>query len=537
VSPPHPRRASAAARLAVVLACALVGADLRAAAPEQRFALIVGNDSGGRDTRPLLYAAEDARRIHDVLVQLGFVKADDAVLLLNKRADDFERALRALEVRAAVAHQVGAHTALVVYYSGHARDGALRLGDSGLSLDELKARLQRIGSDVVVGIFDSCRSGVITRTKGARHAPAFDVQTNGMEAARGTVFLTSSSADEDAQESDEIRGSYFSHNLENGLRGVADQSNDGRVTLSEAYAYAYARTVADTAESAAGAQHPTFSYDLKGNGDLVLTEYGGRSEGLLVPAEAPAGTYYIVRNEIIAAEVVKPAGAAKRIALRPASYVVKRRLADRLRVGKVEIARGTLAVLDESHLRDVPFSDDPVKGVRRGPFYSLGLAGTVQSFFDAPTREGLFPPSAMLGAELQLHDFFRRSWVVGLDVAAGGARATLVRPTGLVLPFQFKELSAGASLFTEWPLLEGHLVPFVGGRLAMLFLSRTFEGTELPKQSFSTFSPGLLVGLRYRFTSGLSALARARIHYLLYNVDENRSLGYWELAVAINYEF
>jgi hypothetical protein len=388
----------------------------------------------------------------------------------------------------------------------------------------------------VVGIFDSCRSGVVTRSKGARHAPAFDVQANAAEEARGTVFLTSSSADEDAQESDDIRGSYFSHHLENGLRGVADQSNDGRVTLSEAYAYAYARTVADTAESAAGAQHPTFSYDLKGNGDLVLTEPGGHTEGLMVPAAAPAGTYYIVRGDVIAAEVVKPANESKRIALRPDLYMVKRRLADRLRIGQVNIARGTLAVLDESRLRDVPFSDDPVKGARRGAYFSLSLAGTVQAFFDEPTRESLFPPAAMLGAELQVHDFFRRTWVLGFDIAVGGARAKLVRQN-TELPFRFGELSTGASLYTEWPMAEGRFAPFLGGRLALLFMNRQFDGTNIPKQTFSTFSPGFVAGLRYRFPSGISGVARTRLHYLLYNVDENRSLGFWELSAALTYEF
>jgi hypothetical protein len=528
-------RALAGAACAVAVACALGGTARAAGHP--RYALIVGNDTGGGDTRPLLYASEDARRIHDVLVRYGFVSGENAILLVNRTSAELDRALRELQARAALARQQGEHTALVVYFSGHAKDGALRLGDTRIGLDDLKARLQHAGADVVVGIFDSCRSGAVTRSKGARHAPAFDVQSNGAEEARGTVFLTSSSADEDAQESDDIRGSYFSHHLENALRGVADQSNDGRVTLSEAYAYAYARTVADTAESAAGAQHPTFSYDLKGNGDLVLTEPGGHTEGLMVPAGAPGGTYYIVRGEVIAAEVVKPNGEARRIALRPDRYVVKRRLTDRLRIGPIQIQQGTLAVLDESRLRDVPFSDDPVKGARRGAYFSLSLAGTVQSFFDGPTRQTLFPPAAMLGAEFQVHDFFRRSWVLGFDIAAGGARARLVRENNTTLPFRFGEISTGASLFTEWLMGDGTLAPFVGGRLAVLFMNRQFDGTQIPKQTFSTFSPGFIAGLRYRFPSGVSGLLRTRLHYLLYNVDENRSLGYWELSAALSYEF
>jgi hypothetical protein len=68
-------------------------------------------------------------------------------------------------------------------------------------------------------------------------------------------------------------------------------------------------------------------------------------------------------------------------------------------------------------------------------------------------------------------------------------------------------------------------------------MSRTFDATDIPKQSYSTFSPGLLAGLRYRWDSGLSVMGRARVHYLLYDVDEDRSLGYWELALALSYEF
>jgi hypothetical protein len=32
-------------------------------------------------------------------------------------------------------------------------------------------------------------------------------------------------------------------------------------------------------------------------------------------------------------------------------------------------------------------------------------------------------------------------------------------------------------------------------------------------------------------------LGRSRVHYLLYNIDENRSLGYWELSAGVAYEF
>jgi hypothetical protein len=512
----------------------------RGEAGPRRFAIIAGNDRGGGDTRPLLYAKDDARKVWETLTRLGSVRPEDATLLLDGDAARFLNVLSDLERRAHEARTRGEKTALIVYYSGHAKDGALRLGDSQLPLASLKARLAQAPFDVRIGIFDSCQSGAFTRTKGARKAPAFEVDTRGRE-TRGTVILTSSAADEDSQESDQIGGSYFSHHLTSGLLGGADKSGDGRVTLSEAYAYAYDRTVADTADSTAGAQHPTFSYDLAGNGDLVLTDIVTRREGLLLPASAPAGTYYLVDGRgYISAEIIKSAS-ERRVALSPGRYRVKRRLPDRLRIGEVEIPRGQLVALVEPMLRDAPFSDDPVKGSARDPaataHWRVGFGAGYQNVFASPS-EGLFPASGMLNLDFALRDFFRRDWLWGFDGTVGGTRSEVVLPTAL-LPYRFSQLSVATSLVAEprgWSL--GPLSPFVGARVALLLMTRQFDDRVLPDQFFSTLSPGVVGGVRVRLGDSLALVARGRLHYLLYNVDEsNRSLGYWEAAAFMQYDF
>jgi hypothetical protein len=505
----------------------------------RRFAVIVGNDTGGNDTRPLLYARADARKVHDILTRLGGVRAEDAQLVLDGSAQDLLGALAGTERRAADARAHGQRTALVLYYSGHAKDGALRLGDTRLPLDSLKARVASSPVDVRIAILDSCRSGELTRTKGARRAPAFQIQAEGPRDAKGLVILTSSSSDEDSQESDLVGGSYFSHHLASGLLGGADKSGDGRVTLFEAYAYAYDRTVADTAETAAGAQHPTFSYDLAGNGDLVLTDVAARREGIYLPREAPGGVYYLVdRQGFVAAEIVKNTDGDRRVALAPGKYRVKRRLADRLRVGELEVSSGQMITLDEARLRDAPFSDDPVKGAMRPDLttrWTLGLGGGFQSVFDAPSRESLFPATGLVGVELQARNFLRRDWVWGVDLAGGGANgAVTLSNTGATAPFRFSTLQAATTIAVEWP--HGALTPFVGGRLALLFMTRRFEDDAFPAQYFSTASPGVVGGVRWHFTRDFGLVLRGRVHYLLYNVDENRSLGFWELATAVSYD-
>jgi hypothetical protein len=357
------------------------------------------------------------------------------------------------------------------------------------------------------------------------------------------VILTSSSSDEDSQESDLVGGSYFSHHLASGLLGGADKSGDGRVTLFEAYAYAYDRTVADTAETAAGAQHPTFSYDLAGNGDLVLTDVAARREGIYLPREAPGGVYYLVdRQGFVAAEIVKNADGDRRVALAPGKYRVKRRLADRLRIGELEVPAGQMITLEEGRLRDAPFTDDPVKGAMRPDLatrWSVGLGGGYQSVFDAPSRESLFPATGLVGVELQARNFLRRDWVWGFDLSGGGASGLVTLGSGATAPFRFSELQLATTIAVEWP--HGSLTPFVGGRLALLFMTRRFEDEAFPAQFFSTASPGIVGGLRWHFASSgfardFALVLRGRVHYLLYNVDENRSLGFWELASAVSYD-
>ena len=108
-----------------------------------------------------------------------------------------------------------------------------------------------------IAVFDACQSGSMTRTKGARRVPAFEIETDATRAAKGLVILTSSASDEDSQESDLLGGSYFSHHLASALLGDADRSGDGRVSIAEAFGYAYDRTVAEvwfrTAEAAEAA--------------------------------------------------------------------------------------------------------------------------------------------------------------------------------------------------------------------------------------------------------------------------------------------
>jgi hypothetical protein len=504
------------------------------AAAERRFALVAGQPDGGPGTQRLRYAERDARRIHAILTRLGGVREEDARLLLSPDAGAIRRSLGELLELSREAGARGEQTLLLVYYSGHAKEGELRLGSSRLPLAELRDALQAAPADVRIALLDSCQAGAITRSKGVRRAPAFDVSRAGGDGPRGLVLIASSSASEDSQESDYIGGSFFTHYLASGLLGDADTSADGKVTLAEAYAYAYGRTVASTAESAAGVQHPVYHYDLGGSGDVVLTELAPSASLLL---GAPLEGIYVVLDggRRAVAEVAKAAGVERRLALPPGSYTVKKRIAagDALLVGEVSLGEGPVA-LDESRMRRLPLSRDPQKGFSGARWSVLGGLG-YQSFFSAAARNGYFPPALLGGLEVSSRDDLGHGLAWGVDAAAGGGSSSLSLGAGAPpIAVRFTELSGGASIWLDFP--AGPLTLSAGGRVALIWLGRTFPGrSDLRDQYFFTATPGLVAAATWRFSPSLAAVARGRVNYLFYNIDKNQSLGYAELLLGVEY--
>ncbi len=314
---------------------ALAGAPA-ARADTWRHALIVGANDGGSGLEPLKYAEQDARRFSDLVVELGGFGAEDVTVLYAPGRDLLLAAL-AEHARVAADHP---DDLFILFYSGHADARGLRLRDEVVRFEELKEVLRSIRAEVRVGILDACRSGAIVRLKGARLTAPFLLDEGPV--TEGEAWLTSATADEAAQESDLIQGSFFTHYLLSGLRGAADV-DDGRVSLDEAYRYAYQRTVARTGGTEGGTQHPTYDYRLQGRGDLVLTEVG-RGLARITIAEGVAGEITVLRlpDRVPVAEVAKPATNAVVLALAPGRYLLRLRNEQGLQESVVTLSEGTM---------------------------------------------------------------------------------------------------------------------------------------------------------------------------------------------------
>jgi hypothetical protein len=354
------------ARLAAAVAFAAVllayGPAVRAAGA--RYAIVVGDNVGDPGEVALAYAQTDAAQVADVLRSVGDFHAEDVALLTAVTADEVRRAVITLNARLRQAGGPSGGAMLLVFYSGHADAEALHLVGTRLGLSELRDLVTGSSAETRVLIVDSCRSGALTRVKGGRPVPSFDVHVEAPPAAQGLAILTSSAAGEDAQESDQLQASIFTHHLLSALLGAADRDRNGLVTVDEAFGYASERTLASTVSTWPGPQHPTYRLELGGRGDLVLADPGRQSRHRGALAFAAAGSYLVQRSGgegRVVAELTsdRPEG---QLALEEGPYFVTERHRDHLRQGEFVVGAGKVTVVEPAKMKRIDYAAVVRKG-------------------------------------------------------------------------------------------------------------------------------------------------------------------------------
>jgi hypothetical protein len=348
----------------------LVCLGFSAPAEAERFALMVGNDEGQGGEPHLRFAENDTARLAALLTRLGGFGTGGAEVLLARTANDFRSALAALADR--IRATPGEHLVLV-YYSGHADAQALHLGASSLPLVALRDVVNALPAATRVLILDACQGGVLTRPKGGRPGPGFEVDLATREETKGLAILASSAGSELAQESDQLQASVFTHYLAIGLSGLADRNRDGNVSLAEVFDYTADRTLAATMGTTIGPQHPTFRLDLSGRDDLVLTRPGSPGTGYGHLRLDVPGWYFVRRGDgTIAAELVSHGDES--MALEPGLYEVTRREPSELDVATVILTDGGVTAISQVRSHSVAFGRMVRKG--QGPGIAGGLAMT-----------------------------------------------------------------------------------------------------------------------------------------------------------------
>jgi len=358
-------QASCAAVLAVL---AFLPTPAWCAGPLQRYALVVGANAGGGDRPTLQYAISDAERFARVMVDLGGVTPANQIVLKQPKLRELTDAFDLLTRRVTEGKRTAGRTEIVVYYSGHADEKGLLLGDDRYSYRTLRDRLDQIPADVRIAVLDACSSGAFTRAKGGRARPAFLVDES--SDMRGHAFLTSSAETEAAQESDRIHASYFTHFLISGFRGAADTSGDGKITLNEAYQFAFNETLGRTVDTKGGAQHPSYDINMSGTGDVVMTDVR-QTTATLVLSEDLEGRFFIRTGaQELVVELYKPRGRTVELAIDPGTYEVRIERDKGALVARADVVDDARVVLDPKQFGIAP-PGEPTRRRGEGPRYSV----------------------------------------------------------------------------------------------------------------------------------------------------------------------
>jgi Caspase domain len=413
------------------VACALVvfcGGPARAGT--RRFALLVGHNRGAQGQPDLQFAEDDAEELSRVLVEVGGVAAADLTLLRGPHAEAVRTALAGLAAKVRNVHGSPAERAVVVfYYSGHSDGESLELGGDRLEFAELRSLLSATGADVRVVLLDSCRSGALLALKGGQPAPAFQIRLSDEIASSGEALISSSASDEMALESREIRGSFFTHHLVSGLRGAADTSGDGRVTLAEAYEYVFQRTVSATAATTVGPQHPGYTYRLSGEGDLVLTDLNVRTARLTIPTGLDRALIIDRRGDHVLAEVGP--GGASRLALPAGEYLVRATMGKKAMGATLRLGDGEQRALSAAELTPAPLEEARGKGdfERGAALWALALGASR----GVGVGVGVLPALRVA----------RQEGPLGLAVQVASGHGEAFRETSALLSATYSFLAAG----------------------------------------------------------------------------------------------
>jgi len=474
----------------------------------ERFALVVGSNRGLLTDQPLRYAEADAASMGAVLSYLGGFPRGTLTELYSPSGEQLMAGVRKIAVQVRNARAAGSNVLVVFYYSGHSDGDSLRTSGDLVPFGQVRRAIKTSGAPVRLIIVDACRAGALTRLKGATVRPPIEVQALGDLAAEGEAFIASTTSDELARESPMLRGSFFTHHFVSGLRGAADRSGDGKITLAEAYEYAYSRTVLE----AVGEQHPTYSFDLAGRGEVILTSLQSATAALQFDAGPERAFIITDEHGQVVAEIKITLQAGARVALQPGHYDLRYGDASDPKVLSLDLAAGAVFVVPLIDLapRTAPVFDH--KGAVAAEETYLDLEKTLPSVARASER---VRPRRRVQLILGHGVGTAPTWVGGgtttevayqLENTGGGAtfqRASVDRSGGIALALARVHLryDIGVRLWERVDLIASlRAQVYVGGDA---HTRGTDDGT--PPVGGTSAAEGAMAGLfrvRYRFLRG-----------------------------------
>lgn len=239
---------------------------------EKVYAVVIGINKY-KNLPSLKYAANDAREFYRYLAEVNHIPKDHIWLLLDEEATlDKLRSTLGTSLR----RRAGRDDTVIIFLAGHGAtetdpsspdgDGLEKyilphnadptdLYSSAMPMSEVARIFQRISSDRLVFIGDTCYSGASggrTILAGGTRANVSGAFLERLSQGKGRVILTASDANELSIEKDELNHGVFTYYLLEGLRGKADLDGDAVITVDEIYRYVSEKVPQATGQD----QHP-----------------------------------------------------------------------------------------------------------------------------------------------------------------------------------------------------------------------------------------------------------------------------------------
>jgi len=223
--------------------------------------------------KPLIYAVRDAESYANYLKESMNITDNNIYKILNEDATD--KNIKSI-LGTKLKNMAGKKDTVLIFYAGHGgieknsqnHDGLEKyllpvnakpddLFSTAISFNEIRTIFNRIKSERIIFIIDSCFSGSASGPKivslGLRSSIDKNIYQRLIQ-GKGRVIITSSEPNEVSIEDIKFGGGHgvFTYYWLESLKGHADLNNDGYITISEAYSYTYKKVVKETDQN----QHP-----------------------------------------------------------------------------------------------------------------------------------------------------------------------------------------------------------------------------------------------------------------------------------------
>ncbi len=475
------------------------------------YGLFIGHNQGDSSDTELKYSEKDAEKISSIFSHFGFLQPKNITLLKSPNKKEVVTAFDQMQATITHHNKSSSEPAVFIFYfSGHGDSHRMKLGSTSFTYQQFARHFKAIPAQVKIGFFDACESGSLIRKKGVKKiAP---VAINQSITAEGTILISSSAHNELSHESDQLGSSYFTHYFTNGLRGAADVSGDNKVSLMEAYTYAYHNTLLQSQSFFGTSQHPNAEFKMKLEGDLILTDLNRSGSGIIIDSHLMGNITIANRDNLIVADLTKQSRTPLAIALNPGNYLLYQKNEETTRSHSFTLRPREKKEIYTTDLHTLPVSIAYYKGTVQksapiAPPHSylsltlgkaLSLDGSVKSSFK------VYPiPMWYLAHDLQFtHSEERQYWT---KLGTGYTSPRLFnKKTALSLGayycFGLVGKYQGTYIYAQDVELTAELHLYITQNIALTATA----GYALFPQTFSDTEPDLLIHTRNNFHTALT---------------------------------